>query len=36
MVIIGCIIGVIFGYVFGYYLFDVVGDWVINIFLNFE
>ena len=33
---IGCIIGAIFGYALGYYLFDVVGDWVINTFSNPE
>jgi membrane protein YqaA with SNARE-associated domain len=36
MATIGCIIGAIFGYALGYYLFDVVGDWVINTFSNPE
>lgn len=36
MATIGCIIGAIFGYALGYYLFDVIGDWVINTFSNAE
>lgn len=32
MATIGCIIGALFGYTLGYYLFDAVGDWVINSF----
>ena len=36
MATIGCIIGAILGYALGYYLFDVVGDWVINTFSNPE
>ena len=36
MATIGCIIGAIFGFALGYYLFDVVGDWVINTFSNPE
>ena len=36
MATIRCIIGAIFGYALGYYLFDVVGDWVINTFSNPE
>ncbi|URQ89483.1 VTT domain-containing protein [Pseudoalteromonas sp. SCSIO 43101] len=36
MATIGCIVGAIFGYALGYYLFDVVGDWVINTFSNPE
>jgi len=36
MATLGCIIGAIFGYALGYYLFDVVGDWVINTFSNPE
>ncbi|MCF2919668.1 VTT domain-containing protein [Pseudoalteromonas sp. APAL1] len=36
MATIGCVIGAIFGYALGYYLFDVVGDWVINTFSNPE
>ncbi|HEA15972.1 MAG TPA: DedA family protein [Pseudoalteromonas prydzensis] len=34
MATIGCVIGALFGYALGYYLFDVVGDWVINSFSN--
>lgn len=30
MATLGCIVGALFGYALGYYLFDVVGDWVIN------
>ncbi|MEG3754789.1 YqaA family protein [Psychromonas arctica] len=30
MATIGCLIGALFGYTLGYYLFDAVGDWVIN------
>ena len=36
MATVGCIIGAVFGYALGYYLFDVVGDWVINTFSNPE
>ncbi|MGO2372049.1 MAG: YqaA family protein [Pseudoalteromonas prydzensis] len=32
MATIGCVIGALFGYALGYYLFDAVGDWVINSF----
>ncbi|WP_076420669.1 VTT domain-containing protein [Colwellia sp. UCD-KL20] len=32
MATLGCIIGALFGYALGYYLFDAVGDWVINTF----
>ncbi len=32
MATVGCIIGAIFGYALGYYLFDVVGDWVVDTF----
>lgn len=34
MATIGCVIGALFGYALGYYLFDAVGDWVINSFSN--
>jgi len=30
MATLGCIVGALFGYALGYYLFDAVGDWVIN------
>ncbi|TYK65840.1 YqaA family protein [Colwellia echini] len=30
MATLGCILGALFGYALGYYLFDVVGDWIIN------
>lgn len=36
MATIGCIIGALFGYALGYYLFDAVGDWVINTFSSPE
>ncbi|BDF95188.1 MULTISPECIES: YqaA family protein [Pseudoalteromonas] len=36
MATVGCIIGALFGYALGYYLFDAVGDWVINTFSNPE
>ena len=36
MATVGCIIGAVFGYALGYYLFDIVGDWVINTFSNPE
>ncbi|NMM42101.1 YqaA family protein [Pseudoalteromonas arctica] len=36
MATLGCIIGALFGYALGYYLFDAVGDWVINTFSNPE
>lgn len=32
MATIGCIIGAIFGYALGYFLFDLIGDWVIQSF----
>lgn len=36
MATVGCIVGALFGYALGYYLFDVVGDWVINTFSSPE
>ncbi|MGS0536326.1 YqaA family protein [Pseudoalteromonas sp. SaAl2] len=36
MATIGCIIGAVFGYAMGYYLFDLIGDWVINSFSSAE
>jgi membrane protein YqaA with SNARE-associated domain len=36
MATLGCIIGALFGYGIGYYLFDIVGDWVINTFSSPE
>ena len=34
MATLGCIVGALFGYALGYYLFDVVGDWIIETFSN--
>ena len=34
MATIGCIVGAIAGYALGYYLFDLVGDWIIETFSN--
>lgn len=36
MATLGCIVGALFGYGIGYYLFDMVGDWVINTFSSPE
>lgn len=36
MATIGCIFGALVGYALGYYLFDLIGDWVINTFSNPE
>jgi len=36
MATLGCIVGALFGYALGYYLFDAVGDWVINTFSSPE
>lgn len=36
MATIGCIFGALVGYALGYYLFDMVGDWVINSFSSPE
>ncbi|MCP3701398.1 MAG: DedA family protein, partial [Alteromonas sp.] len=32
MATIGCVIGAVFGYALGYYLFDMVGQWLIDTF----
>jgi membrane protein YqaA with SNARE-associated domain len=32
MALMGCVIGAIVGYAVGYFLFDLFGDWLINIF----
>ncbi|MBS3796190.1 VTT domain-containing protein [Pseudoalteromonas sp. BDTF-M6] len=29
---LGCMLGALFGYALGYYLFDVLGDWLIDLF----
>ncbi|GFD72337.1 hypothetical protein KUL113_17570 [Tenacibaculum sp. KUL113] len=34
MATIGCVIGAIFGYALGYYLFDMIGQWLIDTFFN--
>ena len=34
MATVGCVIGAVFGYALGYYLFDIVGEWLINTFFN--
>ena len=34
MATLGCIIGALLGYALGYFLFDTVGDWIINAFSN--
>lgn len=36
MATIGCVIGAIFGYALGFYLFDLIGDWVIEVFSSPE
>ena len=36
MATLGCVIGGLFGYAIGYYLFDVIGDTVINAFSSQE
>ena len=36
MATVGCVIGAVFGYALGYYLFDLVGDWVIEAFSSPE
>jgi len=32
MATVGCIIGALLGYALGYYLFNIVGDWIIDTF----
>lgn len=32
MATFGCIVGALFGYALGFYLFDTLGDWIINAF----
>jgi len=34
MATLGCVIGAIFGYALGYYLFDLIGQWVIDTFFS--
>ena len=34
MATVGCVSGAVFGYALGYYLFDMVGEWLINTFFN--
>jgi len=34
MATIGCVIGAIFGYALGYYLFDMIGQWLIDTFFS--
>ncbi|QJR80905.1 DedA family protein [Alteromonas pelagimontana] len=36
MATIGCAVGALFGYALGYYLFDAIGDWVIQTFSSPE
>ena len=36
MATLGCILGALFGYALGYYLFDMIGDWIIQTFSNPE
>lgn len=36
MATLGCIVGALLGYTLGYYLFDAIGDWIINTFSNAE
>ena len=36
MATIGCVIGAVFGYALGYYLFDMVGQWLIDTFFSQE
>ncbi|NDV90834.1 DedA family protein [Alteromonas sp. 345S023] len=31
---LGCILGAVFGYALGYYLFDLIGEWVIDTFFS--
>ncbi|APE07405.1 MAG: DedA family protein [Alteromonas sp.] len=34
MATLGCVIGAVFGYAMGYYLFDIIGEWVIETFFS--
>lgn len=36
MATVGCAVGAIFGYALGYYLFDLVGQWIIDNFFSQE
>ncbi|MCW8093378.1 YqaA family protein [Alteromonas sp. ASW11-130] len=36
MATIGCIIGAVFGYALGFFLFDMIGDWIIQTFSSPE
>ncbi|MBU3020275.1 YqaA family protein [Aestuariibacter sp. A3R04] len=36
MATLGCVVGALFGYALGYYLFDIVGDWIIQTFASPE
>lgn len=36
MATVGCILGALLGYALGYYLFETVGNWVINNFFSAE
>jgi membrane protein YqaA with SNARE-associated domain len=36
MATVGCVIGAIFGYALGYYLFDLIGQWIIDSFFSAE
>lgn len=36
MATLGCMVGALFGYALGYYLFDTVGDWIMNTFSSSE
>ena len=34
MATVGCVVGAVFGYAMGYYLFDMVGQWLIDTFFS--
>ena len=36
MATVGCVIGAVFGYALGYYLFDLIGQWIIDNFFSAE
>ncbi len=36
MATLGCAVGALFGYALGYYLFDLLGDWLIELFASPE